>query len=204
MCLTKSGIRLYSRTVDRDEFTKATRLGGAASRSIRFALEGENWTEAPCRRLFEVVLSREIPSLGPVFACAQEIGEADLFPVAPFEAMDAIDRASREVRGASLDVVVREEAMRSVAEGRCSPGDIASRFVDRLTARFIFDCRGGLRESYGDEYVRTNGPEIHRLLGPILTEAAALLFNRPDAVIRRLTTGYYVTADTDLLGGGAT
>lgn len=201
--LTKSERGLYSNTVDRDEFTKATRLGRIAARSLLRATEGDDWSEAPCRRFLEVVLSRQIPSLSPVFACAKEIAEADLFPLGAFEAMDALDKAAREARGSALDVLVREVAMRSVADECVSSSEIAARFVDRVFARFVIDGRGGLREIKGDDFVRSRGEHIRRLVEPLLGEAASSLVDRPDAVRRKLTRGYLVSADTDLLAGSA-
>lgn len=190
--------------MDRDKFAKATRLGRQTGRALETALDRGGWGDDYLpRRFFEVLLSREIPSLAPVLDCAREIEHADLLPIPPLDAVDALDRVAREARGGMLDAVLREEAKRAAVSAEVSPATITSRFGERLFKRFVIDGRGGLRERRGDAYVRERATGIRDLLAPILRDVTASLVERPSGVRRRLTANGVLTADSDLIGSAA-
>lgn len=203
MSLDIVGRDSYIVLVDRDEFSRATRLGRVVAQNLAAALAGGAWYAFPADQFLERVFARPVPTLEPILSVIRDLESPSLFD--PTErALEEIDRIVAASAQSTPDLVLKREAQRQVLSG--SPPS-EERLVRDLCMsellRHAVDGRGGLRDTCGAGYVHERLRTIRNYLEPSASRAAARLLRSPARSLLGLTTERRISPTTDLLDAGS-
>lgn len=186
--------------VDRDVFSKVSRLGRDAGQAIMFGVTGGDFDPFPCAKVIDKVMlyAGGVPSWPRVKQVLDAFRAEPLFAAAKLEqTAQAIDAACRS-EGGDLDNVLRQAAIGSLLAGHTTPEAAASRFFLDVVDRAVLSPRGGCFERMSVEQRRM----AREMVRPLSEEAARLLTRNPNLKQTMLARRYRpsIEADSNLLG----
>jgi len=166
--------------MDRDVFSKVSRLGRDAGDTVCRALAGEDLHPYLLAKVVDTVIR-----LGGGFAAWPLVKHAlDELRDAPplfaganrMRAVEAIEDACRSA-GRDLDNVLRQVAVAAALRGEPDPQAVMSRCISVLLDRAVMSGRGGCFERIS----AAQRPAAWKLVQPIADRAARVFVERPEA-----------------------